>query len=55
MGAETIEAQPRAVLPPAADGVDALRVSAQNRRQSLALAMGAAGLAAALLIALFGR
>jgi len=55
MGSNTPEIQARGAPGAAADADEALRLSTQKRRQRLALALGLAGLSAAVLIALFGR
>lgn len=55
MGSKTPETQVRTMRAPTADAVEKPRLSALIRRQGLPLALGLTGLAAALLIALFGR
>jgi hypothetical protein len=55
MGSSTPETPMRAIGAPAVDAAERLRRSAQNRRQGVALAIGLAGLAAAVLIALYSR
>ena len=55
MGSDTSETQARTSPTPDTGVYEAHQVSAQNRSRSLSLALGLTGLAAAMLIALFGR